>query len=1129
MTTVENDFERISETKKYIMKGMIHLLLGTILITSCIKTAISQSFEEIKIADDGLFDSIKYQTLIEKESRVLLNNLNIDSPFLYNNIELPCAPKFIKADQAGNIFIGGWTSNQENIATGGSYQDTLCGGIDAVLMKYNLLGDRIWGTYFGGPGNDYAEDIDICDDGSIVICGTTNSNTGIATAGSHMETSAEGFIAKFDSSGNNLQWATYYPGEFTGIVVGASDTIIACGIHPDTIGIATPVCHQSEFANSFLVKFSSEGERMWGTYFGGLNTNCEAIDVDTVGNFYITGDTKIQDSNIATSGSYMSEAPGGYLYYRHPYFDDYLGDDAYLVKFNCNGIREWGTYYGGDHFERAYDVLVTLDGDILLTGTTQSIFELGSPGLQEQITPQGNWGVCTSGIGSGSACEPPDSCNGCPFPMDCSNCHMFNSGDTLAQTSDIFLARFNPEGQRLWGTYYGWKYWDYGLSLETDQQGNAILGCNKFSLVKPMEIVIFDSLGNLTNNYTYQSLDDGSYPFPSCDIAMSNAGNLFCIGSTWPNILTRLNLELPCPVFNKQPQAQKACIGDTLSLHAKTNDPQLISYQWYKNNSVITGAIDTVYTIYSFDKADTGFYKCTAEVGPDSNKVRIATGSAHISLRTNQEFETYLTGFPGGTPGDYDGDGDYDFLSNSIWKNENGIYTNNDIIFPGQCIWLDQNNDNKLDIISISSDSIRIYYNQDGEFIKSNQSLIGCGIYKHTVEDFDGDGDNDLLIINSWPDIEDNIRYLKNIGDGGYIDDEFIPGVYLSIQPGEFNNDGIIDFAALKKVSPEIYHMLIIKFIEGEFIIYDTVNLSISPNNYMNCFDYDQDADLDIFCGTNWSSINLYRNDGGNFTIHNIPNVNTSMSIGDLNCDGSSDLLLGNSIYLNYSGEIQYCNDVNFGLIMDYNDDGLLDIYRGYDWSENLLCHEPNEVPQPPADLEAIIDSNSVTLTWSRGSDFETTALGLTYNLRVGSSFGGCEIKSSNSNPTGFRQIIAVGNAYSDTLLKINDLSPGTYFWSVQSVDNSYAGGPFAEEQVFQVAGPPQIKTWTGVINDLWSTAGNWNPPGIPLPDDEVFIPSSASHMPVVRSNGYSCYQVTLAQGATLTINPGIILTISGE
>jgi len=44
---------------------------------------------------------------------------------------------------------------------------------------------------------------------------------------------------------------------------------------------------------------------------------------------------------------------------------------------------------------------------------------------------------------------------------------------------------------------------------------------------------------------------------------------------------------------------------------------------------------------------------------------------------------------------------------------------------------------------------------------------------------------------------------------------------------------------------------------------------------------------------------------------------------------------------------------------------------------------------------------------------------------------------------------------YSGQLLDIKNLTPGTYYWSVQAVDNNYAGGAWAAENTFTISGTP--------------------------------------------------------------------------
>jgi len=79
------------------------------------------------------------------------------------------------------------------------------------------------------------------------------------------------------------------------------------------------------------------------------------------------------------------------------------------------------------------------------------------------------------------------------------------------------------------------------------------------------------------------------------------------------------------------------------------------------------------------------------------------------------------------------------------------------------------------------------------------------------------------------------------------------------------------------------------------------------------------------------------------------------------------------------------------------------------------------------------------------------------------------------------------------------------------------------------VVSGPIVRSWTGGIDEKWNTAGNWSPTGVPRPQEDVIIPVTAPNMPVVKLQGLSCNNILIQDGATLTINPGIVLTVNGN
>ena len=59
-------------------------------------------------------------------------------------------------------------------------------------------------------------------------------------------------------------------------------------------------------------------------------------------------------SGIATTGAHQTTYGGGY--------------DAFLVKFNSSGVRQWGTYYGGTGYDYGYSCATDASGNIYLSG-----------------------------------------------------------------------------------------------------------------------------------------------------------------------------------------------------------------------------------------------------------------------------------------------------------------------------------------------------------------------------------------------------------------------------------------------------------------------------------------------------------------------------------------------------------------------------------------------------------------------------------------------------------------------------------------------------------------------------------------------------------------------------------------
>lgn len=339
-------------------------------------------------------------------------------------------------DATGNVYIAGFTQTTVTaiMATTGAHQTASGGGTnDSFLSKFNTNGTRIWATFYGGGGLDVGTACAVDPTGNVYMSGYTDSNNGIATLGSHQTFTVgdvEAFLVKFNSAGVR-QWGTYYADLLNeygyGCATDASGNAYLCG-YTTSVGtvLGTPGCHQSTHGgglqDAFLVKFNSAGVRQWGTYYGGTGNdfgfNCTT---DGTGNVFLTGRTASTNSAaISTVGSHQPISGGNF--------------DAYLVKFNSVGVRQWGTHYGGFGIDYGYSCAADASGNVFLSGSTDSnnSTEIATTGSHQSI------------FGGGPA--------------------------------DAFVAKFNVGGTRLWGTYYGGVNYEEGVACVTDVNGNVYIG-----------------------------------------------------------------------------------------------------------------------------------------------------------------------------------------------------------------------------------------------------------------------------------------------------------------------------------------------------------------------------------------------------------------------------------------------------------------------------------------------------------------------------------------------------------------------------------------------------------------------------------------------------------------------------
>jgi len=454
--------------------------------------------------------------------------------------------------------------------------------------------------------------------------------------------------------------------------------------------------------------------------------------------------------------------------------------------------------------------------------------------------------------------------------------------------------------------------------------------------------------------------------------------------------------------------------------------------------------------------------------------------------------------------GDLDQDGDLDLAMTGaegntpvtkFLRNDNGIFTE---IGPGPSLhfgsaeWGDTDHDGDLDLLVTGMDNLGnpytwIILNEGGSFASGGIPLTGVMDGQATFGDMNNDGYLDVLLAGS-----SMVRIFKNDGTGNF---DTIDAVMPNLEAAvccwvDYNNDGQLDIMVCGNTGGGIVSQLF-RNDHGSF-----TEVTITPEPFTGLYggqvkwaDLDNDGDqdmaiagMDLFVDGHFI---FYRNDGdGQFTKFEYPEANLLspyFDLADYNADGLTDVALIGTIagcggppvtmLLKNTGSFVFntistlipgykLGSVNWG---DYNNDGFSDLLLtgldAFDFPKTALYLNnlgdtslfiTNTAPATPNNPSVTLEADKIILHWNRASDLQTPANGLSYNIRVGTQPDNHDILSPLASlTTGSRLVANPGNASSDTSYTIAGIPAGTYFFSVQAIDNGFMAGAFSSPCAF--------------------------------------------------------------------------------
>jgi len=414
----------------------------------------------------------------------------------------------ISTDPSGNVLVSGYTTSLDFPVSAGAFQTTLTGSLDAFVVKLDPSGNRLWASYFGGTGAEWSRGVCSDPSGNVLIIGNTSSTDLPVTAGAFQSTLSSGsgqdiFIAKFDPSGN-LLWATYYGGAKSDngedIATDNAGNVAFAGT---TFSVDFPVsasAFQSSKAgfglssDGYIAELDANGNQLWSTYYGGSGIDYGmGVCTNASGNIGFIGYTGSTDIPV-TAGAFQPALAG-------------LSNDIYVSEFDGSGNQLWCTYYGGPSADDyGYSIVADPSGNFAITGGTKSYdFPVSAGAFQT-----------ASGGGIG-----------------------------VTYQWDAFLVKFDPLGNRLWGTYFGLNNTDEeAFGVASDASGNFYMlidhgglatvptvGCSYQPnfLGGASYIAKFDGTGNLSCSTYIDKLGTVSDDFHQHGLAVYNKSIYFTL------------------------------------------------------------------------------------------------------------------------------------------------------------------------------------------------------------------------------------------------------------------------------------------------------------------------------------------------------------------------------------------------------------------------------------------------------------------------------------------------------------------------------------------------------------------------------------------------------------------------
>jgi hypothetical protein len=292
------------------------------------------------------------------------------------------------------------------------------------------------------------------------------------------------FLAKFDPAGNPLWAKCASPNSSASALSVSSDragnVCIAGNFSSPTLVIDSDTLNGIP-PEAFVAKYDASGNLLWTKSVGGTQAE-EGLGVylDQSGNCFLTGHFRSPTIALGTITLTNSNSNG-------------TKSDLFLAKYDANGNVLWAISNGGStNHEFSQCVAVDANGNCFLTGVFMSpSITFGSTVLTNtgiygdvflaKYDPNGNvlWAKEAGSSGGDMSSDVSIDVFGNSFITGDFHGPTMNFGSVAlianGSAEDLFLAKYDASGNLIWAQSAGGSQSDYASSVSTDSYGNSFI------------------------------------------------------------------------------------------------------------------------------------------------------------------------------------------------------------------------------------------------------------------------------------------------------------------------------------------------------------------------------------------------------------------------------------------------------------------------------------------------------------------------------------------------------------------------------------------------------------------------------------------------------------------------------